>query len=53
MTTANIIPAPKTVAEITLISELEIEVHKYGESSKSKHNADARKLNAQSFFCVN
>lgn len=29
-----IIPAPKTVVEVTPISEIEIEVHKYGESSK-------------------
>ena len=36
-----IIPAPKTVVEVTPISELEIEVHKYGESSKSKVKADA------------
>ena len=29
-----IVPAPKTVVEVTPISDIEIEVHKYGEPSK-------------------
>ena len=29
-----IVPAPKTVIEVTPISDIEIEVHKYGEPSK-------------------